>query len=105
MAVLANMTSLVDDPLASVMRKHGADVTREDYIDMAWGNDVPEPWTLEHELELPDELQDFSKVVPDRRAEEEPEPDEPEADADAEDVDKRWTVPRFKPPRLTRPTK
>ena len=57
------MTSLADDPLASVMRKYGVDpITREDYIDMAWGNEPPEPWTIEHELELPDELRDLDKV-------------------------------------------
>jgi hypothetical protein len=38
-------------------------VTRENYIDLAYGQDVPE-WTPEMEGELPEELQDWSQFDP-----------------------------------------
>lgn len=51
------MPTLNDDPLVKWMRDHGIAVTRENYIDLAWGNDVPEPWDAEAESRLPEELQ------------------------------------------------
>jgi hypothetical protein len=40
----------------------GGPLTRERYLDLAWGPDKPEEWTAEHELEVPEPLQDPSKV-------------------------------------------
>jgi len=45
--------------LIELMKKAGVPVTRENYIDMAWGQPLPE-WTAELEMELPKELQDWS---------------------------------------------
>jgi len=41
----------------------GGPVTRERYINNAYGADVPDPWTAEHELEIPEPLQDHTKVT------------------------------------------
>ena len=45
--------------LIELMKKAGTPVTRENYIEMAWGLPLP-PWTAELEMELPEELQDWS---------------------------------------------
>ena len=42
------------------MRKQDVPVSRDAYLQLAYGNDLPDPWTPEHEAELPDELQDFT---------------------------------------------
>jgi hypothetical protein len=41
-----------------LMRRAGIVVTRENYIDVAWGAERPEPWTPEHEAMLPEVLQE-----------------------------------------------
>ena len=51
------MTTLVDDPLVELMKAADVPVTRENYIDLAWGVERPEPWTYEDEDMLPEELQ------------------------------------------------
>jgi len=38
------------------------EVTRQNYIDLNWGTQVPSPWTAEDESELSLELQDWDKV-------------------------------------------
>ena len=43
-----------------MMKKAGVPVTRESYIEMAWGKPLPE-WTAELEMELPAELQDWTR--------------------------------------------
>jgi len=47
------------DDLMETMQKAGIAVTRENYIELAWGLPLPQ-WTAELELELPPELQDWS---------------------------------------------
>jgi hypothetical protein len=37
-------------------------VTRETYLALAYPDNMPDPWTAELELELPDELQDPNLV-------------------------------------------
>ena len=46
--------------LIDTMKKTGVPVTRENYIGLAWGEPLPEPWTAELEMELPEELQDWT---------------------------------------------
>lgn len=41
------------------MKRDGVPITRERYIRRAYGADnIPNPWTAEHEAELPEQLQD-----------------------------------------------
>jgi hypothetical protein len=47
------------DALMDLMRERGIEVTRENYITMAWGKPIPE-WTSELESELPEELQNWA---------------------------------------------
>jgi len=47
--------------LVATMKRLDIPFTRENYIDLAYGNDVPNPWTPEHEEELPEELQDWQR--------------------------------------------
>jgi hypothetical protein len=51
-----------EDPLVELMRAAGQPVTRQNWIDLAYGVDVPSPWTALEECELPEELQDWSQV-------------------------------------------
>jgi hypothetical protein len=53
------MASLADDRTAQWMRKHGLELTRENYIAVNWGNTPPDPWDAESEAQLPDELQQW----------------------------------------------
>ena len=43
----------------TMIKEAGLPVTRANYIEIAWGLPVPE-WTAELELELPEELQDWT---------------------------------------------
>jgi hypothetical protein len=52
-----------DDHVVAMLRAAGSPVTRQNWIDLAYGADVPEPWTPEHESELPEALQDWAQVV------------------------------------------
>lgn len=38
------------------MKANGVAITRDNYIQLAWGSEPPDPWTPEHEAELPEEL-------------------------------------------------
>ena len=51
------------DPVLKGLLARGGPVTRERYINNAYGADVPDPWTAEHELEIPGPLQDHTKVT------------------------------------------
>lgn len=44
-----------------MMRKNGVPLTRENYLHMAYLGEIPDPWTSEHEAELPKQFQDWSK--------------------------------------------
>jgi hypothetical protein len=44
------------ESLIALMNQARIPLTRENYIDAAWGEERPEPWTVEHEAELPDFL-------------------------------------------------
>jgi hypothetical protein len=48
-----------DDIIVQGLKRRGLAVTRENYIDRNWP-ETPEPWTAEHEAELPASLQDWS---------------------------------------------
>jgi hypothetical protein len=43
------------------MRKNGIEISREAYIDINW-DEMPDPWTVEDEMRIPDELQDWTQV-------------------------------------------
>jgi hypothetical protein len=54
------------DPVLDLLLRAPTDegLTREAYLQLAYlGDDLPDPWTAEHELELPDPLQDPSKLT------------------------------------------
>jgi hypothetical protein len=42
------------------LRDAGVEPTRNAAIDAMWGAELPEPWTVENEMQLPPELRDFS---------------------------------------------
>jgi hypothetical protein len=44
-------------PLLDWMRKHNVSITRKNYLNLAYPEGRPRPWTVEHERELPPELQ------------------------------------------------
>ena len=56
------MSTLETDQVVALLRAAEMPVTRENWIALAWGDQVPKPWSMEDELQLPDELQDESKV-------------------------------------------
>jgi len=43
-------------------REAGIPITRENYIEVAYFREPPEEWTAEDEMQLPKQLQDWSKV-------------------------------------------
>lgn len=47
------------------MINHGRPLTRDNYILHNWGPEPPEPWTAEHEAEIPEPLQDMDRVIGD----------------------------------------
>jgi hypothetical protein len=49
----------LEDPILYAMHEDGIAITRENYVEFNWG-EQPEPWTAEHEAELPEELQNWS---------------------------------------------
>lgn len=51
------MTTLANDPLVALLHEAGMPVTRENWIDIAWGTTPPDPWMPENEDDLPEELQ------------------------------------------------
>lgn len=50
------MSNNDDDPFIRRMKELGLPVTRERWISMNYGIDIPDPWTWEHEEELPPSL-------------------------------------------------
>jgi hypothetical protein len=50
-----------DDEISETLRKHGIPVTRENWINLAWPDGAPVPWTAEHEAELPEALRRTSR--------------------------------------------
>jgi hypothetical protein len=59
------MATLDEDHVVGLLRAAGMEVTRENWIGAAYGDEVPDPWSMEDELSLPEELQDWSKVATD----------------------------------------
>jgi len=59
----ANWTEIAkhDGAIADMLRL-GIPITRENYIKLNHFTGVPAKWTAEHEEELPEPLQDWSKV-------------------------------------------
>ena len=56
-----------ENPLIQTMKNHGTPITRENFIELNWGEDIPNPWTAEDEEEIPESLRDWSKVDKDPR--------------------------------------
>lgn len=50
-------TQATSDPVLQTMLNSGGPLTREDYIQMAYPGNRPDPWTAEHEAELPEAFQ------------------------------------------------
>ena len=50
------------DDVVDLMKRAGIPYTRENYIDVAYGNQRP-TWTAELESELPDDLQQWDLFV------------------------------------------
>jgi len=55
--------SMTSNELIDWMRENKTPVTRDNYIGLEYGSVIPDPWTAEHEQELPVELQDWSKFT------------------------------------------
>ena len=51
-----------DDGVVRLLKRTHVAVTRENYLHLAYFGQIPDPWTAEHEAELPPYLQDWSKV-------------------------------------------
>ena len=77
------MSTLETDQVVALLRAAEMPVTRENWIALAWGDQVPKPWSMEDELQLPDELQDESKVENDDNGG----PENEDEDDDEEDED------------------
>ena len=50
------------DPTLAYMIKKGISLTREHWIKLNWLADPPQPWGVEHEMEVPEPWQDYSKI-------------------------------------------
>lgn len=79
------MSTLETDQVVALLRAAEMPVTRENWIALAWGDQVPDPWTMEDELQLPDELQDESKVQNDDNGPEDEEGDDEEEEGDEDE--------------------
>lgn len=51
--------ALADDDIVTWLKQAGVEVTRQNYIDLAYGKDLQQ-WTVEDEMGLPVNLQDWS---------------------------------------------
>jgi hypothetical protein len=51
-----------DDGTLNHMMESGMALTRANYIGLNWAGQIPSPWTSQHEEELPEPLQDWSRV-------------------------------------------
>jgi hypothetical protein len=69
------MATIETDNVVALMRAAGVAITREAWIDCAYGSEIPDPWTFEDEAQVPEELQDWDAVQADDAG---PEDDEPE---------------------------
>jgi hypothetical protein len=49
------------DAVIELLNSVGAEITRENYIELNWMGNPPEEWTVEDELQLPEELQDWEQ--------------------------------------------
>jgi hypothetical protein len=54
-------TGTGDDTVTRLMTRYNIPMTRENYLHMAYGSDLPEPWGAELEANLPQQLQDWSQ--------------------------------------------
>jgi hypothetical protein len=63
-----NRNVLIDqlnDPVSNWLRKNGHEITRESWIEANYlGGKIPDPWTAEHEDELPEVLQRWPLTPP-----------------------------------------
>ena len=50
-----------EDPILAQMRRWGVEPTREAYIELNWPELEPDEWTAEHEADLPEQFQDWSR--------------------------------------------
>jgi hypothetical protein len=50
----------VGEGILKWMRELNISITRQNFIDANWGDDPPDPWTVEAEAEIPPELQDWT---------------------------------------------
>jgi hypothetical protein len=72
------------------LKDNNIPVTRENFIKEAFPDGTPDPWLVEYEAELPEELQDwsiFGKKFMDGISGNPPDPDEDEDPDDDEDED------------------
>ena len=58
------------DAVIELLNSVGAEVTRENYIELNWMGNPPEEWTVEDELQLPEELQDWEQFYSEGEEEE-----------------------------------
>jgi hypothetical protein len=72
------------DETLSLMHKARIPVTRESYLQVAYLGQIPQPWTAELELELPEELRD-PKVLSGKSA-----PSKVEIPATYREIQKRY---------------
>jgi hypothetical protein len=56
------MSTLASSGVVAMMRRAGIPLTRQNFIEVNWGEPPPTPWTPELESEIPEELQDWSQV-------------------------------------------
>jgi len=50
------------DFIINYMKKNKIPITREGYLNRAYPDGIPQPWTAEHEAGLPDEIRHFKHV-------------------------------------------
>ena len=70
-------TTLETNPIVKWLEELKIPVTRQSFIDLNWGDNVPDPWNAEAEYEIPEELQDWSWL---------PHPGNPETDYASSDI-------------------
>ena len=57
-----SITQRGTDSIVEFLKTIGEPVTRDAYLGVAYPNGLPDPWTMELEVNLPVDLQDYSKV-------------------------------------------
>ena len=68
------------DPLLDSMIDRGCPLNRETLVDLMWGADTPKPWTVEHEMDVPEFWRNLDLVEDDEEEEDELEDDDAEDD-------------------------